>query len=174
MGLLSAMYEDGADFTNSFRALGRVSSQPAADDVNGAAASLLKVSSSTAADHEYPFSSCSLGSWRIRWHSCIGHVATSVRSQPAKEGGGGDTVLSPTCKVTTHRSLVLVCRQISHLVWSGCALGWKAPQASVSMHVPQPQHGKHGDSRISRMNCRHVTSTGWLSDWEAVPNRFAL
>jgi hypothetical protein len=43
VGLLSAMYEDDADFTNTFRALGGVSSQPADGDADGVPASLLKV-----------------------------------------------------------------------------------------------------------------------------------
>jgi uncharacterized protein YdiU (UPF0061 family) len=42
VGLLSAMYEDDADFTNTFRALGGVSSQPADGDEDGVPASLLK------------------------------------------------------------------------------------------------------------------------------------
>lgn len=46
MGLLSAMYEDDADFTNTFRALGSVPSQPADSDEDGIPAPLLKVCSS--------------------------------------------------------------------------------------------------------------------------------
>lgn len=43
VGLLSAMYEDDADFTNTFRALGRVTAQAAEDDVDGVPAPLLQV-----------------------------------------------------------------------------------------------------------------------------------
>ena len=45
MGLLSAMYEDDADFTNTFRALGSVTSQPADSDEDGVPAPLIKVCS---------------------------------------------------------------------------------------------------------------------------------
>lgn len=42
--LLTAMYEEDADFTNTFRALGGVSAQPADTDADGVPASLQKVS----------------------------------------------------------------------------------------------------------------------------------
>ena len=45
MGLLSAMYEDDADFTNTFRALGSITSQPADSDEDGVPAPLLQVRS---------------------------------------------------------------------------------------------------------------------------------
>ena len=43
VGLLSAMYEDDADFTNTFRALGGVASQPSDRDDDGVPAPLMKV-----------------------------------------------------------------------------------------------------------------------------------
>jgi uncharacterized protein YdiU (UPF0061 family) len=43
VGLLSAMYEDDADFTNTFRALGKIASQPTGDDADGMPAPLLRV-----------------------------------------------------------------------------------------------------------------------------------
>ena len=46
MGLLSAMYEDDADFTNTFRALGSITSQPADGEEDGVPAPLLQVRSS--------------------------------------------------------------------------------------------------------------------------------
>jgi hypothetical protein len=45
VGLLSAMYEDDADFTNTFRALGSITSQPADGDEDGVPAPLLQVRS---------------------------------------------------------------------------------------------------------------------------------
>jgi len=42
VALMGAMYEDDADFTNTFRSLGRVSSSPADDDIDGVPAALFK------------------------------------------------------------------------------------------------------------------------------------
>ncbi len=68
MGLLTAMYEDNADFTNTFRALGGVSAQPADTDVDGVPASLQKVRSFFLgqANRNVNMEHCSAAYWRSR------------------------------------------------------------------------------------------------------------
>ena len=64
VGLLSAMYEDDADFTNTFRALGSVTSQPADSEEDGVPAPLLQARSNARLHAVYASFSLHQCAWR--------------------------------------------------------------------------------------------------------------